>query len=86
MPRYDYLCEANGEVIEIAHPMDDVILTWGDLCERSGNPLNGTPTDSAVRKIITGGNVINSKSLGSGQAPPCETTGVCCGGNACGLN
>jgi hypothetical protein len=36
-----------------------------------------------VRKLISGGAVLTGK--GAASAPPCETTGVCCGGGACGL-
>ena len=43
MPTYDYLCPANGRVIEVSHKMAESIATWGDLCRRAGIALDGTP-------------------------------------------
>jgi predicted nucleic acid-binding Zn ribbon protein len=31
MPTYDYLCPANGRVVEVSHKMAEQIATWGDL-------------------------------------------------------
>jgi|APFre7841882590_1041340.scaffolds.fasta_scaffold38368_1 predicted nucleic acid-binding Zn ribbon protein len=86
MPSYDYQCEANGQVVEVAHAMSEEILTWGQLCERLGLPLGATAADAPVKQLITGGHVVRSASLGSGQVPPCQTGAPCCGGNLCGLN
>jgi hypothetical protein len=86
MPTYDYCCDANGQVIEVSHRMNEAVVTWGELCERLGMPPGDTPGDTPVKKLITGSHVVNSARLGSGQAPPCETGAPCCGGMACGLN
>ena len=29
MPTYDYLCEDNGQVVQVRHPMSVVIRNWG---------------------------------------------------------
>jgi len=42
-----------------------------------------TPVDAPVEKLITGGGIVKSNSMGS--APPCAT-GPCCGGGGCGHN
>jgi predicted nucleic acid-binding Zn ribbon protein len=39
MPRYDYFCDANGEVVEVTHPMSQKLQTWGEVCANSGHAL-----------------------------------------------
>ena len=36
MPSYDYLCEANGRVVEVKHRMSDKLSSWGQVCEKAG--------------------------------------------------
>lgn len=87
MPSYDYLCEMNGRVVEIAHSMNDNISTWGELCTRAGLPLGDTAAETPVRRLISGGNIVSSRSLGSGAAPaPACNSGPCCRGNTCSLH
>ena len=85
MPTYDYQCDANGQVVEVKHGMNDVIANWGELCQQAGIETGETPADSSVKKLATGGNVVKSSSRGSGNLPPCATGGGCSGG-MCGLN
>lgn len=82
MPTYDYLCEANGQVVEVKHPMSDTLSTWGEVCERAGLEAGDTPADAPVQRLATGGQVVKSSSLGD-AAPPCAAGG--CGGGMCGL-
>lgn len=82
MPTYDYLCEANGRVVEVRHRISELFSTWGELCQHNGIALGDTPADAAVKKLATGGNVVKSSSIGSGNLPPCASGG--CGGT-CGL-
>jgi hypothetical protein len=83
MPTYDYLCEANGRVIEVKHPMSQRLTTWGELCALAGRALGDTLADSPVQRLATGGQVVKSGSLGD-AAPPCAS-GPCCGGGSCGF-
>ena len=83
MPTYDYLCEANGRVVEVKHRMSESLSTWGELCARAGVDVGDTPEDSAVQRLATGGQVVKSGSLGE-SAPPCAS-GPCCGGGGCGI-
>jgi predicted nucleic acid-binding Zn ribbon protein len=85
MPTYDYRCETNDRVVEVNHRMSESLATWGELCERTGTTLGDTPADAPVHRLATGGNVVSSRSLGSGNAPACST-GACCPGGMCGLN
>ncbi|MBL4710977.1 MAG: zinc ribbon domain-containing protein [Gammaproteobacteria bacterium] len=57
MPTYDYRCEANKQVVEVMHRLNEKINTWGELCEKAGIDPGKTPIDSAVARIITGGNI-----------------------------
>jgi len=83
MPTYDYRCPANDRVVEVKHRISETVTTWGQLCDLAGMEKDGTPVDAPVEKLITGGSVVKSNSMGS--APPCAT-GPCCGGGGCGHN
>ncbi len=85
MPTYDYRCEANGRVVEVQHRISEAVATWGELCERAGIEPGDTPSDAPVVKLATGGNVVSSRSLGSGAAPACSSGG-CCSGGLCGMS
>jgi len=86
MPSYDYHCPANGRVVEVQHRMAETIGTWGELCRRIGIARGETPANAMVVRLISGGNVIRSGSLGSKRERPCDS-GPCgapaCGGGAC---
>lgn len=84
MPTYDYLCEANGQVVEVKHRMSETLSTWGELCTLAGVDCGGTPAGSPVQRLATGGQVVSSGSL-KDSVPPCAA-GPCCGGGACGLD
>lgn len=83
MPKYDYLCTANGRVVEVSHGMNQRLADWGEVCERAGLALDGTPADAPVQKLITGGGVVRASSLKNPAAPPCQTGAPCCGANRC---
>ena len=85
MPTYDYRCDANSKTVEVTHRMSEQVDTWGELCEKAGIDPGVTALDAPVHRLATGGNVISSKSLGSGVAPTCNT-GSCCPGGMCGLD
>ena len=82
MPSYDYLCEANGRVVEVKHRMSDKLSSWGQVCEKAGIEVGSTPADAPVQRLATGGQVVQRSSLGD-AAPPCAAGG--CGGGICGL-
>ena len=84
MPTYDYRCEFNGQVIEVKHGMNMHVSSWGELCSLAGIESGDTPLDSPVEKLITGGQVIRSSSLGDNTPPP-YASGPCCGGGMCGI-
>ena len=83
MPSYDYVCEANGRVVEVRHRMSETLSTWGELCDTAGIDAGDTPVTSPVKRLATGGQVVRSSSLGE-SAPPCASGGGC-GGGMCGL-
>ncbi len=84
MPTYDYLCAANGRVVEVKHRMNETLSSWGELCTRAGVDAGDTPVNSPVQRLATGGQIVKSASLGE-SAPPCAA-GPCCGGGSCGFN
>jgi hypothetical protein len=83
MPTYDYRCEANGRIVEVSHRMNDVMKTWGELCEKAGIEPGDTPANAPVSRMANGGNVITGSSSGSPDLPPCASGG--CAGGMCGL-
>lgn len=85
MPKYDYYCEANGQVVEVSHPMADRLTTWSELCARAGVETGSAPPDAPVKKLITGGGVVRASALKNPE-PPCRTGAPCCGAQSCGLN
>jgi hypothetical protein len=84
MPTYDYRCEFNGQIVEVKHRMSERVSTWGELCALAGIVPGDTPLNSMVEKLITGGQVVRSSSLGDAGLPTCGT-GPCCGGGMCGM-
>ena len=53
MPVYTYLCEANGQSVEIRHGVDAEIRTWGELCYAAQRPLGETEFLAPVRKVLS---------------------------------
>ena len=85
MPTYDYHCDANDRTVEVRHRMSEDMTTWGEVCKAMGVDPDATPLDSPVKRLATGGHVINSSSRGSGYDPaPACATGSCCAGGMCG--
>ena len=79
MPTYDYHCTTNNAVVEVHHGMSERLETWGDLCEKAGIEPGHTPLESPVQKLITGGQVVNSRALKNPE-PACGTgcaSGMC---------
>jgi predicted nucleic acid-binding Zn ribbon protein len=76
MPTYDYLCPANGRIVEVSHRMSESLATWGELCARAGIEAGATPAGAPIERLITGGAVISSGRLGS-QERPCDYGSPC---------
>lgn len=53
MPTYEYLCEHNGQVVRVKHPMSIVIRNWGELCFAAQVPLGDTAFETPVRKKMS---------------------------------
>ena len=59
MPMYEYLCEANGQTVEVVHRMSERYATWGELCEGAQIEPGDTPADSPVQRLIGSGSINN---------------------------
>jgi hypothetical protein len=86
MPKYDYRCEANGQVVEVSHSMHERLASWGELCTRAGIESGDIPADSPVTKLITGGGVVHASVLKNPSQPPCQSGMPCSGPSRCGFN
>lgn len=82
MPTYEYLCEANGRVVEVGHRMAEQVKNWGELCERAGIATGKTPAGAPVKKLISG-SFVNTGGRTNDVASDCENGGPCCGGGFC---
>ena len=60
MPLYEYLCEANGQVVEVVHRMSERFSTWGEVCAHMGREVGDTAADAPVRKLVGGGSQTNA--------------------------
>lgn len=52
MPTYEYRCPANGQIIEVIHPMSEKLRTWEELCRAAQMDLGETSPNSPVEKVI----------------------------------
>jgi hypothetical protein len=77
MPYYEYRCAANGRTIEVRHPMDERLVTWGDVAGRAGVELGGTPADAPVERLLSapvparGGDAGGDAGAGCGPGCAC---------------
>ena len=85
MPKYDYFCETNRETVEVNHPMNASLHTWGELCAHTGAEPGDTPATAPVRKLLSGGFVSTGASAAGAASHSCDTP-ACCGGAACPLD
>ena len=53
MPRYDYYCEQNQQIIEVVHRISTKLETWGEVCNMAAIDLGGVLADTPVKRIIT---------------------------------
>jgi|GEM_PF-2268066 len=51
MPTYEYLCEANGRVVEVSHKMAEKVKTWGELCQRAEIAPGKTDVKTPVTNV-----------------------------------
>lgn len=79
MPRYEYRCDATGEVVEVTHPMGEKLRTWGEVCDRVGRSPGVIPAATPVEKVISVGFVAGTTS------PRNNPSGGSCG-HGCGCH
>ncbi len=83
MPTYDYHCAENGQVIEVKHSMNEKLTTWGEVSSRANVDLGTTSADSPVKRLISGGQFVQSGVLKNPE-PACSS-GACCPNGMCGF-
>jgi hypothetical protein len=80
MIQYQYFCSANQQTVDVRHGMKERLATWGEVCQRAGIELNGTPADAPVERLISGGlTAIVSGGTPSSQAANALPMAGCCG-------
>lgn len=87
MPTYEYLCEANGRVVEVNHKLAEAVRNWGELCQRAEIPVGGTDPRAKVSKLMSASFVSTGNASAMPAAcemPACGTGG--CGSELCGIN
>lgn len=53
MPVYEYHCKENGYTVEVTHPMDKKLETWGELCFVAQIPLQETDPLAEISRVFT---------------------------------
>lgn len=81
MITYEYFCESNNETVEVSHRMIESLKTWGEVCEKAGVPLNGTPAAAPVERLISGGLLFKGESSNKKSQLPMADPG--CGRSNC---
>ena len=82
MPRYDYRCGANEQTVEVWHGINELLATWGELCEQAQVDPGDTPVDAPVQRLISGGAII---TVGEKEkSPPSAAARGCCARGGCG--
>lgn len=77
MALYEYHCPANGRTVEVRHGMDDRVVNWGELCDRTGVEPGDTPAGARVTRLMSAAAV---SGAGLSPEPP---AGGCGSGCAC---
>lgn len=49
MASYDYYCEANGQTVEVEHPMSKKLQFWAEVCYYAQIPIGDTDPEAPVR-------------------------------------
>ncbi|MDZ7736742.1 MAG: zinc ribbon domain-containing protein [Gammaproteobacteria bacterium] len=52
MPAYDYYCNENRTTVEVVHPVNTTLKTWGEVCFVAQISLGDTDPLAPVRKLI----------------------------------
>ncbi|MGF1528517.1 MAG: zinc ribbon domain-containing protein [Candidatus Competibacterales bacterium] len=60
MPSYDYLCEANGRIVEVKHGINRQLLTWSEVCECAAIDCGDTDPSAPVHKVLSAPAVVTS--------------------------
>lgn len=81
MITYEYYCESNDQTVEVSHRMSEALKTWGEVCEKAGHPLNGTPASAPVERLISGGLLFKGESSNKKSQLPMADPG--CGRSNC---
>lgn len=53
MPAYDYFCEANGQTVEVIHPISKKLQLWAEVCYYAQIPMGETDPEAPVRIQIS---------------------------------
>lgn len=84
MPRYDYFCAHNNQIIEVSHALGQPLKTWGELCAHVGAAIGDTPADAPVERLMSAPGALLGKATGGpSEAPaaapaPAHQCGACC--------
>lgn len=53
MPVYEYHCPENDRIVEVHHPMDARLKTWGELCFVAQIAMGETDPLAPVERVFT---------------------------------
>ena len=58
MPFYKYRCPDNGLQVEVSHPSNVCLDTWGQLCYIGQVEMGETPFEAPIEKVLTPAQII----------------------------
>jgi hypothetical protein len=86
MPRYDYICPQNNQIVEVSHPLGQPLLTWGELCERAQLDPGDTPLNAPVDRLLSATSALLGKTSAprsAAEAAPAAPVSSCCAAGGC---
>jgi hypothetical protein len=84
MPKYDYHCPSNGQVVETSHSMSQKLATWGELCQAAGVDPGDTPMNAPIERLIGMSQPMVSGKAGSASSGHVHTGSCACGARSAG--
>ena len=83
MLTYDYYCSRNQQTVQVQHSMREKIVSWGELRAKAGLPPDGTPDETPVERLISGG-LLGTVNGGTPSSESLSQTALPMMGGCCG--
>lgn len=72
MPFYKYYCEANGQTVEVKHPVTVKLNTWAGVCLLAKRDPGNTPPQTPVVRLLSEAMPFSQKLKGLDKDQPSQ--------------